>query len=552
MFQLYVPRLIKQAVDDLTLGSATTASLLNIAGTVVVLAVIIVGLRMVWRPLLFGFSRAMERDLRMRLFDHLQKMHLAYLDDHPPGELMAKATNDLNNIRMASGMGLVAAMDGLVMGLCAVGFMLYISPGLTLLALIPMPLTIIFTRILSKRLHRLFLETQESFATMTELVREALSGIALVKAYALSGRELGRLKASGRGYLDINMNLARLLGLFFPLMVLFTNLSLAVVLGVGGPMTVFGSITPGDFVAFSAYLGMLTWPMMALGWVVSLMQRAMGSLDRVDEVLSTKPAIKDPLVPAALDTTDGIGLKVKNLTFSYPGADRAALKDVSLDVPASRTTALVGTIGSGKSTLLALMGRLYDPPAGALYLGGVDVLDLTQAGLRAHVAQVPQTAFVFSATVRANLILGRPDASDPELWAALKASELADEVKDLSRGLDTLLGERGLTLSGGQRQRLTLARALLLDPPVLVLDDPLSAVDTQTETRILKNLAQGRAGKTSLMVSHRLASVAFAHCIYVLDKGRVVEQGDHHKLIGSGGLYQRLFAEQALLAELEG
>jgi len=550
LLQLYVPRLIKQAVDDLTTGAATADSLLKLSGVVMALALGIVLLRMVWRPLLFGFSRAMERDLRGMLFGHLHKMHLAYHDDHPPGELMAKATNDLNNIRMASGMGLVAAMDGLVMGLCAVGFMLYISPQLTLLSLVPMPLTVVFTRILSKKMHRGFLMTQESFAAMTELVREALSAIALVKAYALTGREMARLKAAGRGYFDINMGLARLLGLFFPLMVLFTNLSLAVILGVGGPLTVFGRITPGDFVAFSAYLGMLTWPMMALGWVVSLMQRALGSLDRVDQVLSARPQVNDPLRPLTLDPGEGRGIEINDLTFTYPGAARAALQNVTLAVPAGRTTALVGTIGGGKSTLLALLGRLYDPPRGTVRVEGLDVLDLTQADLRAHVVQVPQTAFVFSATVRANLALGRPSALESELWAALEIAELAQDVRELPQGLDTLLGERGHSVSGGQRQRLTLARALLLDPPVLVLDDPLSAVDTETEARILRNLDVQRPGRTTLMVSHRLASVAFAGFIYVLDQGRVVEQGDHAGLIQAGGLYQSLFSEQALLSEL--
>ena len=552
LLQLYVPRLIKQAVDDLTTGAATADSLLRLSAVVVGLALGIVLLRMVWRPLLFGFSRAMERDLREMIFTRLQEMHLAYHDQNPPGEFMARATNDLNNIRMASGMGLVAAMDGLVMGLCAVGFMLYISPKLTLLSLIPMPLTVVCTRIFSKKMHRGFLMTQESFAAMTELVREALSAVALVKAYALAGRELARLKAAGRGYFDLNMNLARILGLFFPLMVLFTNLSLAVILGVGGPLTVFGRITPGDFVAFSAYLGMLTWPMMALGWVVSLMQRALGSLDRVDEVLFARPQVNDPVRPLSLDPGAGRGIEVKNLTFAYPDAARPALQNVTLNVAAGRTTALVGTIGSGKSTLLALLGRLYDPPRDTVRVEGVDVLDLTQADLRAHVVQVPQTAFVFSATVRANLSLGRPSAAESELWAALEIAELAQEVKELPQGLDTLLGERGLSLSGGQRQRLTLARALLLDPPVLVLDDPLSAVDTETEARILRNLDVRRPGRTTLMVSHRLASVAFAGFIYVLDQGRVTEQGDHAGLIQAGGLYQSLFSEQALLSELGG
>ncbi|MGD8561578.1 MAG: ABC transporter ATP-binding protein, partial [Desulfarculaceae bacterium] len=545
LLQLYVPRIIKFAVDDLTASRASAHSLLLQAGMVLALAAGMAVLRIVWRPLLFGFSRRVERGLRLSLFGHLQGLHLGYFKNNPPGELMAKATNDLNNIRMAAGIGLVAAVDGFALGICAIGFMVYISPLLTVLAILPMPLIVILTRVLSRRLHGLFLRNQEAFAAMTELVREVLSGIHLVKVYALLKREESRLGRSGREYLDINLDLARHLGLFFPLMVFFTNLSLAVILGIGGPLAVLGRITAGDFVAFAAYLNMLTWPMMALGWVVSVMQRAWGSLERVDAVLRAQPQIQDPPHPRQLHTEGGLGIQVRGLTFTYPGEERPALHQVSLDIAPGQAVALAGRIGSGKSTLLALLGRLYDPPPGAIRLGDVDILDVTQAGLRSQVVQVPQDAFLFSATVRTNLALGRPEADDEDLWAALEAAALNDEVRDLPKGLDTMLGERALTLSGGQRQRLTLARALLLDPEVLVLDDPLSAVDTETERRILKNLARLRKGRTTLVVSHRLASVDFAEQIYVFDQGRVVEKGAHKELLAAGGLYQTLFAEQA-------
>ena len=551
LLQLYVPRLIKFAVDDLTQAKATSASLLWQAGGVLGLASGMALLRLVWRPLLMGFSRLVERDLRQRLFEHLQEMHLGYLVDHPPGELMAKSTNDLNNIRMATGIGLVAAMDGLVLGTSAVGFMLYISPLLTLLAVLPMPLIVVLTRVQSGRLHRRYQEVQEAFGDMTEQVREVFSGVGLIKAYALMPGEEARLARAGRGYLDLNMGLARLLALFFPLMMFFTSLSLAIVLGAGGWLTVAGRITTGDFVAFAAYLSLLTWPMMALGWVVSLIQRAKASLLRVEEVLSARPLVQDPPQPRALAAKAELDLSVRRLSFSYPGQAAPTLHDVNLEAPAGQTTALVGRVGSGKSTLLALFSRLYDPPPGSVWLAGVDVLELGQAQLRALVVQVPQEAFLFSATVRANLLLGRPQASPEQMWAALAAAELAAEVRELDKGLDTMLGEKAHTLSGGQRQRLALARALILDPPVLVLDDPLSAVDTDTEQRILHNLAGLRAGRTTVVVSHRLKSVAFAQRIYVLDQGRVVESGRHQELMQAGGVYQQMFAEQAILAELE-
>ncbi len=552
IFQLYVPRLIKFAVDELTYGRADARRLLFIAGGVLALALGIAVLRMVWRPLLMGFARTVERELRLKLFDHLQSMHLGYLDDNPPGELMARATNDLNNIRMATGIGLVAAVDGAFMGLAAIGFMLYISPLLALLAILPMPVIVILTRHQSRRFHHRYTRVQEAFSAMTEQVREVISGVRLVKSYALAGPEEKRLEARARGYLEQNLGLARIMALFFPLMVFFTNLSLAVVLGVGGPLAVFGKITAGDFVAFTAYLGMLTWPMMALGWVVSLMQRARTSLERVGQVLAAEPGVQDPAHPARLPAGSRRGLEVRKLTYRYPGAKADTLRGVSLEAPAGELTALVGPVGSGKSTLLRLLDRLYEPPRGAVFVEGIDVRDLAQAELRAHVVQVPQEAFLFSATVARNLALGEPGADEQAMWDALAAAELAEEVRALPQGLATELGERAHTLSGGQRQRLCLARALLLDPPVLVLDDPLSAVDTGTEARILGNLARLRAGRTTLVVSHRLASVAFAERIFVLRAGRVVEQGDHRQLLARGGLYHDLFAEQALLAELEG
>ncbi|WP_449246047.1 ABC transporter ATP-binding protein [Desulfarculus baarsii] len=552
VLQLWTPRLIKSAVDQLTLGQATQSSLAWLAAAVLGLAAAISLLRLLWRPLLFGFARRVETAIRQRIFEHVQQMHLGYLDDQPPGEIMARATNDLNNIRMSLGMGLVAAVDGAIMGAAAIGFMLYLSPTLTILALIPMPLIAIAGRMVGRQMHGGFMAVQESFARMTEQTREALSAIGLVKAFALARREEQRMAQAGREYFAQNMRLARLMAVLFPLSSFFTSLSLAVVIGAGGPLAVFGQITAGDFVAFTAYLGLLTWPMMALGWVISLMQRGRASMQRVSEIITARPAVSDPAQPEALDPATPLDLEIRDLSFRYPGAANPALDRASLFVEAGRATALVGPVGCGKSTVLRLLTRLYDPPPGAALIQGRDVRALAQDELRSRVSLSPQEAFVFSTSVRENLALGRPQASDDELWAALRAADLAEDIRALPQGLESELGERGHTLSGGQRQRLALARILLIDPPALLLDDPLSAVDTATERRILANLAELRRGKTTLLVSHRLASVAFAARIFVMDHGRVVESGDHATLVAAGGLYQSLFAEQALLAELEG
>jgi ATP-binding cassette subfamily B multidrug efflux pump len=552
LMQLMVPRLIKTAVDLLTLGEADSAALMRQAFYILALAVGMAALRFVWRPCLMGFARVVEKTLRSALFNHLQILHLDYFKNNPPGELMARATNDLNDIRMAAGIGMVAALDGLVIGLCAFGFMLYISPVLTLVAVIPMPLIAFMTRYMTKRLHKNYMKSQERFSGMTEMAREVLAGVKVVKLFALYGREQGRLAEAGREYMDINLTLARYLAIFWPGMILLTNLSLALILGAGGPLAVWGSITPGDFVAFAAYLSMLTWPMMALGWMLSLLQRAKASLQRVDQVLGVRPLVVDPDKPGVLDPRAGKGVEIKDLSFSYPGGEKPVFKGLSLKARTGRATAIVGRIGCGKTTLLSLMARLYNPPTGSVLVEGGDVLEYCRADLRRHLVLVPQTAFIFSATVRANLALGKPDAGDEELWQALESTLLNQKTMQLPLGLDTQLGERGHTLSGGQRQRLALARALLMDPPILALDDPLSEVDTETESAILQNLAKLRKGRTTIMISHRLKSVAFASTIYVIDQGRVVQQGGHEELLALPGLYHDLFSEQVLMAELEG
>lgn len=549
--QLSVPRIIKLAVDELTLGRADSKTLAIYGLIVLGLAVATGLLRLLWRPLLFGFARRMERKLRQQIFDHMQTMHAGYLSDNPPGEIMARATNDLNNIRMSISFGMIAATDGVVMGLAAMGFMFYINPTLTLLALAPMPLIVIIGRVVGRRMHAGFMAVQESFSAMTEQVREVLSAIGMIKVYALAQREERRLSDTGRNYLAQNMRLARLMSLMFPLASFFTSLSLAIVLGAGGPLAVFGKITPGDFVAFTAYLGLLTWPMMALGWVVGLLQRGRASMQRVTEIITAQPLITDPSNPLPMPLP-GNGITIKGLSYTYKDAASPSLRDVELQARHGDVTAIVGPIGCGKSTLLSLIPRVIDPPDGTVLVEGADVRSLSLADLRGHVVLTPQEAYIFSTSVRENLALGRPDAPDDELWRALEDAELDDEVRALPNGLDTELGERGHTLSGGQRQRLGLARVLLLNPPVLLLDDPLSAVDTSTEQRILHNLAGLRRGKTTIIVSHRLASVTFAGLIYVLDGGQIVERGAHAELVRAGGLYQNLFSEQAAIAALEG
>jgi len=548
LLQFYVPRLIKFAVDGLAQGTATPGRLLELAGVMLGLAVLIALLRMLGRPIFMGFGRLVERDLRTRLFDHLLSLDLLYFQRRPPGELMARATSDLNNIRLAAGFGLVGGTDTLLTTSLALGFMVYISPLLAALALLPLPLAAALTRVQSRRLHAGYARSQASFSAMTEQIREVLAAMPMIKSYALMSRQEARLARTGRGLLELNLKVARILAFYMPLLSLFNSLSLTLLLAVGGPLVVLGRITTGDFVAFTAYLALLRAPLAYFGWMVNLLQRAKSSLARIDEIFSSRPAIAAPARPESLDLSAPLALSIRGLSFTYPGSTGPTLQEVDLDLPRGSTLALVGPIGSGKSTLLNLSVRLLDPPPGAILAFGTDVRLASLQELRRAVGQVLQEAFIFSASVRENLLLARPQAGEEELWAALEAADLAGEVRDMEGGLETVLGERGLNLSGGQRQRLTLARALLADPPLLLLDDPLSAVDTGAEGRILKNLARFRAGRTTLMVSHRLASVAFAQTIHVLDGGRIVERGDHDRLMAAGGVYASLFAEQLRLA----
>jgi len=545
IFQLFIPRVLKWAVDDLTAFNAGSADLAAYAGYIAATGILIGVFRYFWRWCLIGSSRRVEEGLRNILFAHIQTLSASYFDGIKTGDLMAHATNDLQHVRMAIGMGLVALTDAIVLGAAAIGFMVYINLKLTLFVLIPMPLIVLGTRFFSRKMHRLYQKVQASFSDLTEVAREHLAGIRIIKAYnRQSAAALKFTEASG-DYVANNIRLVRITGSFFPMMLLFSNLSLAVVLFLGGRQTITATITPGDFVAFISYLGLITWPMMALGWVTNLIQRGTASLDRIDKILKTRPQIDDRPDAVGFGRAAGRFL-FENVAFAYKSDSRPVLTAVNLTVEPGQIVGIVGPTGSGKSTLLSLIPRIYDVSAGRILLDGIDIRSLTLKSLRSQISFIPQEPFFFSGTIRDNITLADAHVREVDLLQAMRAAALYDTIRVFPDGLDTRVGEKGIILSGGQKQRIALARALLPATPVLVLDDPISQVDMETGAEIIRNIKALAGRRTIFMVSHRLSAVYFADTILAMDSGRIVESGRHADLMASGNYYAKTFRLQEL------
>ena len=543
--QLVIPRIIKTAVDALQSGSATSRSLLIAGAYIILLALGIAVLRFFWRNLLLGFSRSLETGLRGRLFAHVLTLDRAFFQRRTAGEIMALATNDLSSVQLASGMGLVAFVDAAFMGVAAIGFMAYINPGLTAIAIAPMPLLAIMTRYLSSRLHRHFKKVQEQFSSLTEFARSTFSAMRLIKAYNQETPQTERFERMGKTYVRDNLKLSFVYGALFPVSGFIANASLLLVLIFGGRMAIRGTITAGDFVAFINYLLLMTWPMMAIGWVADLFQRGITSLGRIQALFDEKPSLQDPSIPSPVPALGG-GIQIRNLTFTYPNQTRAALRNIDLEIREGQFLGIVGRTGSGKTTLCHLLTRLYPVADGMLFFDDRDVNELPLAAVREVIAYVPQEVILFSDTIAFNITMGKPEAAPKEIEAVARAAAIHDEIMAMKDGYQTRIGERGVKLSGGQRQRVAIARALLLNRPIIIIDDGLSAVDMETEHAIIRSIAGYLKGHTCIIVSHRIAPLADAQEILVIERGRVVARGNHEELLEASPFYATIYRQQSV------
>jgi ATP-binding cassette, subfamily B, multidrug efflux pump len=550
--QLVIPRVIKSAVDALQFGSATAGSLLTAGAYIVLLALLIAALRFLWRIMLLGFSRSLETDLRSRLFAHILSLDRAFFQRRTAGEIMALATNDLSSVQLASGMGLVAFVDAAFMGVAAIAFMAYINPWLTLIAVAPMPVLAVLTRYLSARLHRLFKKVQEQFSALTEFARSTMTGMRLIKAYNQESLQSKRFGSMGKTYVQDNLRLSFVYGALFPISGLVGNVSLLLVLVFGGRMAIQGTLTAGDFVAFINYLLLMTWPMMAIGWVADLFQRGATSLGRIQALFDERPGLQEP-VPSEITPLPVLtgGIRLRKLSFSYQNQPLSVLRDLDLEIPPGRFLGIVGRTGSGKTTLCHLLTRLYPVPDGTIFFDGQDVNRLPLAAVREIIAYVPQDVVLFSDTIAFNITMGKPEATQEEIEAAAKAAAIHDEIMAMKDGYQTRIGERGVKLSGGQRQRVAIARALLLERPVIIIDDGLSAVDMETEHAIIHSIAGYLKGHTCIIVSHRIAPLADAQEILVMERGRIVARGSHDELLDASPFYATIYRQQRTAASEE-
>ncbi len=548
--QLAMPKVMQYAIDSIQNRTIDEKGLLWVGLIIFALSIAVMVLRYFWRVLIIGNSHRIEKSLRQDFYNHLLKLSQNFFNHSKTGDLMAYATNDLNAVRMLFGMGLIAAMDIVFMTIASFSFMISIDFRLTLLAIIPMPILSITIGFFGKKLHKKFALVQASFASMSGKIQESISGIRIVKAFNQEKAELAKVDEVSDEFVKQNISMAKIAGFFHPFQGFIIACSMIITLYFGGRSAIRGDITIGGFIAFFQYLGMLVWPMIAIGWIVDMYQRGTASLNRLNDIFSEVPEIDDKQANPSIKGLSG-KITVKDLRFRYADDLPIIFKDISLNVEAGETLAIVGPTGCGKTSLIELLVRIYNPPANSIYIDDQELYRIPLEVLRRDLVLVPQDIFLFSDTIANNIRLGNPEASLEDVYEAARIASVYEEIKDFDHQFDTMVGERGITLSGGQKQRVAISRALLTDPQVLILDDALSAVDTKTERQILERLIEARKGKTTIIIAHRISSIQHADKIIVLTDAVIKERGNHNSLLRAGGIYHDLFEKQRIRAKLE-
>ncbi len=549
--QTRVPIIVGNIIDGIELTNISMSSIKSSIIILFIIAGIMYAGRIVWRYFIFGTSRNIERDIRNDMFSHLEKMSAKYYQNHAPGEIMAYMTNDLDAVRMALAQGILTLFDVIALGtLTLFNMVTEIDPLLTVAAVIPLLLIALSARFMGRELFSRYSGRQEAFADLSSFVQENLSGIKIIKSFVQESKTIMSFEKVNKNTYDKNMKLMKLQTVMHPFMQMVSGIALAVAIGYGGYITIQGRITLGDFTAFISYLGMLVWPMMAIGIMINIFTMGAASLERIENILNEQAEISDSNHTLSIDSISG-DIQVNNLNYKYPETDKYVLNDISFEVKKGQTLGIIGRTGSGKTTLVNLFLRVFDPDENTVFINDTDILSIPLNMLRKNIGYVPQDNFLFSDTIANNIDFGLRSNDRDKITEAAKAAAVHENIVDFKEGYDTVIGERGVSLSGGQKQRISIARALIKDPEILILDDSVSAVDTDTEEKILKHLSETRNGKTNIIIAHRISTIQNADLIIVLEDGRIAEKGTHNDLLGNKGLYHSIYEKQLLEKMLE-
>lgn len=549
--QLVVPQIFRNLTNDFQNNTLSSSRILNYVLLTILTGVIIGVGRYSWRIYIFGTSRTLEYYLRKRIFNHLLTLSPNYFNTHKTGDLMAHATNDVNAVRMAMGQGIMMIVDSSFMTILSFVMMARTTNiKLTAIALFTLPFIFLFVSKFGKIIHKRFRIVQESFSDLTDTTQESFSGIRVIKSFVQEELVLNKFSEVNNDNLKKNLDLVLVSGTFHPFIQFISSVSFLLVIFFGGKEVILNRITLGDFIAFNSYLGLLIWPMMALGWVINILQRGSASMERINTILNEVSDIPEPINPISLDKAKGI-VKFENVSFKYPGSETYALENLSFSIDQGKSLAIVGRTGSGKTTIVNLLLRLYDIEDGSISFDNIDIKEISLKSLRENIGYVPQDNFLFSSTIEANIGFGFDESTSyDKVIEAAQLAEVYDNIIEFPNQFQTILGERGVTLSGGQKQRTSIARAIIKEPSVLVLDDSLSAVDTETEENILKNLGKIMNTRTTIIISHRISTVKNCDEIIFLSDGKIVERGTHSYLLALNGLYADLYEKQLLEEKL--